>query len=110
VPHLQRVLCTDLLSNYEEPGKHSSVFSTLVRQRRIRNGEGLLEPELLLPLIECAIQYSQGTPNSHSSGPQLGQITRAPEYCRCWKLATAQFKSVFIESEFGHKCDVCDRL
>jgi len=55
VPHLQRILGTDVSPNSEEPGKHSSEFSTLDRERRVRNGEELSEPEPLLPLKDCDI-------------------------------------------------------
>jgi len=55
VPHLQRVLHTDLSFSSEEPGENSSLFSTLDKERCIHNGEELFEPEMLLPFKECDI-------------------------------------------------------
>ncbi|XP_028968774.1 uncharacterized protein LOC114828514 [Galendromus occidentalis] len=36
--------------------------------------------------------------------------TRGPGYQPAWSRANARFRKTFIENEFGHKCDVCDRI
>ncbi|XP_028967629.1 uncharacterized protein LOC114828288 [Galendromus occidentalis] len=37
-------------------------------------------------------------------------FTRGAEYEIGWSRSTGRVKQIFMENEFGHKCDVCDRL
>ena len=79
------------------------------RRRREKRAESSREPAKRAKRAKTGAER-QAEYMSRQREIRAVEVATEPPWRRNWQRALNQFQRVFVENDFGHKCDICDRI